>query len=76
MNLLIENVPEDLVARLRRRAEKHRRSLGKELLAIIEQAVGGPEILTIDEVLARVRRLGVRTPPEAASIVRAYRDRN
>jgi plasmid stability protein len=39
MNLLIENVPEDLVARLRRRAEKHRRSLGKELLAIRSTSV-------------------------------------
>lgn len=38
MNLSIKNVPEAVAERLRARAERHRRSLQGELLAIIEAA--------------------------------------
>lgn len=38
VNLSIKNAPDDVVERLRRRAERHRRSLQGELLAIIEDA--------------------------------------
>ncbi len=74
MNLSIKNAPEAVVERLRRRAERHRRSLQGELLAIIEAAAGEKELLTPAEVLAEVRGLGVSTPREAAAIVRADRD--
>jgi plasmid stability protein len=73
-NLSIKNAPDDVVARLRQRAAKHHRSLQGELLAIIEEAVHRPERSTIDEVLMRVRRLGLRTPAEATAMVRAHRD--
>ena len=39
VNLTIENVPDFIVGRLRRRASLHRRSLQDELLAMIEAAV-------------------------------------
>lgn len=38
VNLSIKGVPEQVAARLRERAERNRRSLQKELLAIVERA--------------------------------------
>jgi plasmid stability protein len=74
VNLSIKNAPDDIVERLRERAEKHHRSLQGELLAIIEDAVRPPARLTAGDVLAEVRRLALETPAEAAAIVRADRD--
>ena len=45
-------------------------------MAIIENAVCEDQLSTAAEVLAEVRRLGLETPGEAASIVRANRDRH
>ncbi len=75
MNLLIKNAPTHIVERLRRRAERHHRSLQDELLAIIEEAAQESELSTPAEVLADVRRLGLETPAEAALLIRADRDR-
>ncbi len=74
MNLSIKNAPEDVVQRLRRRAERHRRSLQGELLAIIEAAAQEEQPMTPADVLAEVRRLGLRTPSESAALIRADRD--
>jgi plasmid stability protein len=75
VNLSIKNVPDRLVSCLRKRASKHHRSLQGELLAIIEASVeGGSSPLTSSEVLAQVRQLGLKTPREAASIIRKARD--
>ena len=68
--LSIRSVPDDIVRRLKRRAAKHHRSLQRDLLAILEDAVRAPDAMTSRAVLAEVARLGVRTPPEAASIIR------
>lgn len=75
VNLSIKNAPDDVVERLRERAARHHRSLQGELLAIVEEAVRPIRRLTAEEVLAEVRRMGLRTPAEAAAIVRADRDR-
>jgi plasmid stability protein len=40
VNLSVKNVPDDLAQRLRRRAERNRRSLQRELISILEAAVG------------------------------------
>jgi plasmid stability protein len=74
VNLSIKNAPDDIVARLKERAAKHHRSLQGELMAIIEEAVSTPHRLTPIDVLAEVKRLGLRTRAEAAAIVRADRD--
>jgi len=74
INLSIKNAPDDVVQRLRDRAERHHRSLQGELMAIIEAAVREGRPATPAEILAEVRRLGLRTPSEAAGIVRADRD--
>jgi hypothetical protein len=59
---------------LRLRAERNHRSLQGELLAIIEAAAQEDRPASPVDVLADVRRLGVETPSEAASIIRADRD--
>jgi antitoxin FitA len=76
VNLSIKNAPDDVVERLRRRAERHHRSLQGELLAIIEAAAReGQADTAAADVLAEVRRLGLRTPREAAVLIRSDRDR-
>jgi plasmid stability protein len=74
VNLSIKNAPEAVVQRLRQRAERHHRSLQGELLAIIEAAAAEGQPATPAEVLAEVRRLGLRTPSEAVAMIRADRD--
>ena len=76
INLSIKNAPDEVVHRLRQRAERHHRSLQGELLAIIEEAVRPQQTLTPAELLAEARRLGLRTPSDSVAIVRADRDRN
>ena len=48
VTLSIKNVPDGVAERLRQRAERNRRSLQKELLALVEQAVA-----PVGAVLAR-----------------------
>jgi antitoxin FitA len=74
VNLSIKNAPDRVVQRLRERAERHHRSLQGELLAIIEAAAEQDRLATPADILAEVRRLGLRTPAEAAALVRADRD--
>jgi plasmid stability protein len=74
VNLSIKNAPDRVVERLRERAERHHRSLQGELLAVIEAAVEEDRPTTPADILAEVRRLGVRTPSEAAALIRADRD--
>ncbi|HVH74459.1 MAG TPA: Arc family DNA-binding protein [Stellaceae bacterium] len=74
VNLSIKNAPDDVVERLRQRAERHHRSLQGELLAIVEAAVAEDRPMTPAEVLAEVRRLRLRTPSESTGIIRADRD--
>jgi plasmid stability protein len=73
-NLSVKNAPDRVVQRLRERAERHHRSLQGELMAIIEAAVQENRPATAADILADVRRLGLRTPSEAATLVRADRD--
>ena len=74
VNLSIKNAPDDVVQRLKARAARHHRSLQGELMAILEEAVQPPPQVTVDQVLAEVRRLQLTTPAEAAAMVRADRD--
>jgi plasmid stability protein len=74
LNLSIKNAPDAVVRRLRARAKRNHRSLQGELLAIIEEAVHIPRPLTIDEVVAEVRRLKLRTPDDSAAMIRTDRD--
>jgi plasmid stability protein len=74
VNLSIKNAPDQVVLRLRERAQRHHRSLQGELLAIIEAAVEEDRPSSPVDVLGEIRRLGLRTPREAAELIRADRD--
>jgi len=74
VNLSIKNIPDYIAARIRRRAAKHHRSLQGELVAILEEITMKEELITPHGFLEELRALGLRTPPEAAKIIR--RDRN
>jgi antitoxin FitA len=74
VNLSIKNAPDQIVQRLRERAERHHRSLQGELMAIIEAAAQENRPATPAEILADVRRLGLHTPSESAALIRADRD--
>ena len=67
MNLSIKGVPEEQVARLRNRAKANHRSLQGELRALIEEATSAEtRKLSIDEVAARIGKLGLKRRNEAA----------
>jgi len=74
VTLRIENVPEEVAARLEERARKSRRSLQGELLRILEKAVAEKDRLTPGQVLEKVRSLKLKTPAESAGFVRQDRD--
>lgn len=74
VNLSIKNAPDALVDRLRARAERHHRSVRGELIAIIEAAVQDEPATSPATILGEIRRLGLSTPSEAVSIIRADRD--
>ena len=73
VNISIKNVPDDVANRLRRRAARSRRSLQGELLVVLEEAVAGESKLSLQEVYARARKRGLKTPAEAVEMLR--RDR-
>jgi plasmid stability protein len=74
MDLAIKNASDDLITALKLRAKANHRSMQREVLAILEEAVRTPDRLTPSEVLAKARRLGLNTRPTSASIVRSDRD--
>jgi antitoxin FitA len=75
VNLSIKNAPDDLVASLKARAQRNHRSMQREMLAILDEAVSMRRRLTPDEVLAKARQLGLKSRPTATAIVRSDRDR-
>jgi plasmid stability protein len=74
VNLSIKNVPDALAQQLRERAARAHRSLQGELMAILEEAVCGPEPLTPSEALERIRSWELETQASAASVIRRDRD--
>jgi plasmid stability protein len=74
VNISIKNAPDDLVTRLKARATRHHRSLQGEALAILEAAVRDDAPLTVDEALAEIERIGLRTPSESVAMIREDRD--
>jgi antitoxin FitA len=75
-DLSIKHVPENQIEALRRRAEKHHRSLQGELRAMLDEYLGKPErMTTVTSLLESGRKLGLSTPAEAARWLREDRDR-
>jgi antitoxin FitA len=74
VNLSIKNPPDDIARGLRERAARNHRSLQKELLVIVEAAVGEEHGVTLDGLLANARARGLTSADEATAIIRAPRD--
>jgi len=86
VNLSVKNVPDALAELLRRRASANRRSLQKELLSILEAAVGRGEPsaigaasssqlpLTVDELAAISRQLFPVDTESSVAYLRALRE--
>lgn len=85
VNLSIKNVPDDLAARLRARAERNRRSLQRELLSILESvtdyrnprdaaAPASPRVLSIEEISARARARFPHGTESSVAYIRKLRD--
>jgi plasmid stability protein len=76
MDLSIKGVPEKQVIRLRERAKANHRSLQGELRALIDEATGVvPRRLTVEEIAAKVGKLGLERRDEAVRLIREDRDR-
>ncbi len=73
VNLSIKAVPDVLVEKLRKRAEKNHRSLQGELLTILEQSLGGAPALSSDEAIRRLRQIGLKTRSESTQVIREDR---
>jgi len=74
INISIKNAPDDLVRLLKERAQRNHRSMQREALAILEEAVQRPRRLTPTQLLAEARNLNMNMPDEAAELVRKMRD--
>ena len=75
VSLSIKNVPDEVVERLRERAERNRRSLQGELLDVVERAADEPPTLTLREIYERGLARGLSSKRgESARMVRRMRD--
>jgi plasmid stability protein len=65
--LTLRNVPDALVARLKERAKRHRRSLNNETIAALELADAAVVPTAVDQeaALARIREIQARFPGAA-----------
>ena len=67
----VKNVPIDVAKRLKARAARNHRSLQGELQSILEEA---GRTMTITDIAALVKRIGLKTPSESAQMIREDRD--
>lgn len=84
LNLSIKNVPDDLAQLLRERAARNHRSLQRELLALLEQAVTTPSpalasdnrrpTLSIEEAFARASLIFPNGTPSSVDFIRQLRN--
>jgi len=70
----IERAVETIVASLKAQAQRNHRSMQREILAILEEALRRPRRLSPDEFLAEIRKLGLKTPSESTEMIRKMRD--
>ena len=79
VNLSIKNAPDDLVARLKRRAARNQRSMQGELIAILQTATAEGEVMSADQmkrILADIRAIGQPNGADSGAIIRGDRDRD
>jgi len=74
VSLSIKNVRDEVVERLRKRAERNRRSLQGELLDLVERAAGETPLLTAREIYEKAKRLNLPRGEPSVDIIRKMRD--
>jgi len=74
VSLSIKNVPVEVVKRLRARAERNRRSLQGELLALIERAADEVPTVSARQIFERIKRLNLPAGERSIDIIRDLRD--
>ena len=74
VNLSIKAVPDTLMEKLRKRAERNHRSLQGELITILEESLERPRPLSMDESIRRLRQIGVTTASDSTRAIRDDRD--
>lgn len=87
VNLSVKNVPDELAEKLRARAERNHRSLQRELLSILEQAVQPGSLvpvpddldsteprISVEELYRRTRKLFPKGSPSSVDFIRQSRD--
>lgn len=84
VNLSVKNVPDELAAQLRARAERNRRSLQRELMCILEAATGEPyaappvqppsKRISIEELARRARERFPHGTESSVAFIREMRD--
>lgn len=74
LNLSIKSAPDEIVQKLKLRAERNHRSLQGEMLAILEAAVKEEAPLSIDQLFDETRQHQLVTPSESQAMLRGDRD--
>ncbi len=64
--ITVKDIPDELYEALKKKAAAHHRSINREIIHYIEQAVGRREI-DAEEILVEVRRLGEKIGPMPTS---------
>ena len=64
--ITVKDIPDELYEALKKKAAAHHRSINREIIHYIEQAVGRREI-DVEELLVEVRRLGEKIGPMPTS---------
>lgn len=72
--LTIENISDDLVDRLRKRAELHSRSMQSEVIAILDQSLRTGRKLSLGEFRQRLDELDFQTGDDSTRWIRELRD--
>lgn len=69
--LTLKNVPQALIDRIKRQAERHRRSLNREAIHILENGAGSGAAASVEARLERIRAMRNRynLPPLTEELV-------
>jgi len=60
MNYTLKNIPDDIYKKVKLRAERHRRSINSEIIAMLGEATN-PRRVSVEEFLARADEIRART---------------
>lgn len=79
VTLSIKNVPDDVAEQLRARAAANHRSLQGELMSILKRAATDSAStrqarLSVDEFLAEIKQVSLKTPSQSVQMIREDRD--